>query len=281
MAAGAAEIRRGRGLSRMMHVLRKYFRIWRCLALNSFRTQLSTSLASTGYFIGKILRLTFFLGYMVAIFRQTPGVSGYSMPQMVLFFMTFNLIDVGAQFLFRGLYGVKVLIEEGDFDKILTQPAHALFRISFMGMDLLDLLTLIPIGIISIWTLNQMPETITWTRGLFYLLMVANAIVIAYAFHVIVGALSVKTQEMESAIWIYRDVMTLGRFPVSIYSEWLRVLFVTALPIGVMITFPSEALLGMLSAKGAFYAIGLAAFFHMAAQIFWRRALKEYTSIST
>ena len=46
---------------------------------------------------------------------------------------------------------MKTLIEEGDFDKILTQPASPLFRISVMGMDLLDLLTLFPIVGVSIW----------------------------------------------------------------------------------------------------------------------------------
>lgn len=264
-----------------MTTLLKYARIWRCLALNSFRTQISTSLASTGYLIGKFLRIGFFLGYLIAIFRGTEGLAGYTMHQMILFFLTFNIIDVTAQFLFRGLYAVKYLIEEGDFDKILTQPAHALFRISVMGMDLLDLLTLIPIGLVTFWTLRQIPDALTWHRLFFYALLLANSLVLSYAFHVLIGAFSVRTQEMESAIWVYRDVMTLGRFPVNIYSEGLRALFVTALPIGVMISFPSEAVLGLLSWKGAAYAAVLALTFHLAAQAYWRRTLKEYTSIST
>src|SRR6266487_2652521 len=112
--------------------------------MNSFRTQVSTSLASAGYLIGKILRFIFFLIYILGIFRHLPLLRGYDMPSVVLFFMTFNLVDVGAQFLFRGMYSVKSLIEEGDFDKILTQPVHVLFRISSMGVDFLDLFTLIP-----------------------------------------------------------------------------------------------------------------------------------------
>ena len=41
-----------------------------------------------------------------------------------------------------------------EFGQILTQPAHALFRISSMGVDFLDLLTLIPVGFITAWTLD-------------------------------------------------------------------------------------------------------------------------------
>jgi ABC-2 type transport system permease protein len=262
-------------------LIKKYARIWRVLVLNSFKTQMATWFASAGYLLGKILRFGFFLAYLLGIFQHIPSLKGYSMPEVVLFFMTFNLVDVGAQFLFRGLYGVKVLIEEGDFDKILTQPAHALFRISVMGMDLLDLLTLIPIGIVTIWALAKLPHPVTAQQIFLYVLLMANALVMAYAFHVIIGALSVRTQEMEGAIWIYRDVMTLGRFPMNIYSEIIRGLFVTVVPVGIMVSFPSEALLGLLSLKSVLYACLLGGFFHLAAQGFWRRALRDYTSIST
>lgn len=265
----------------MRATFRKYARIWWVLVLNSFKTQIATWLASAGYLIGKFFRFGFFLAYLIGIFDHIPGLKGYSMPEVVLFFMTFNLVDVAAQFLFRGLYGVKVLIEEGDFDKILTQPAHALFRISVMGMDLLDLLTLIPIGIVTLWALAKLPTPVTIQQVVLFFLLVGNAMVMAYAFHVIIGALSVRTQEMEGAIWIYRDVMTLGRFPINIYSDIMRGLFVTVVPVGVMISFPSEALLGLLSWKSVVYAFSLGAVFHLAAQAFWRSSLRSYTSIST
>jgi len=242
---------------------------------------MSTSLGSLGYLVGKLLRFFLFLVYILAIFSQVPGLKGYKMAEVVLFFMTFNLIDVGSQFLFRGLYGVKYLIEEGDFDKILTQPAHPLFRISSMSVDLLDLLTLIPILFVTAWSFSKLDADITFFGVFLYLLLLLNGILISYAFHVFVASLSVRTQEMESAIWVYRDVMTLGRFPVSIYSEWIRIVLVTALPIGVMISFPPRALMGLLDLKAVVYAILIGVVFHLFSQWFWHRSLMEYTSISS
>ncbi len=262
-------------------MIKKYLNLWWILATNSFKTQMSTSLASTGYLIGKFIRFGFFLAYLLAIFKHMPHLKGYDMPAVVLFFMTFNIVDIGGQFLFRGLYGVKTLIEEGDFDKILTQPAHVLFRISSMGVDLLDLLTLIPIAGVTIWTTKQLSHPVGGTDVLIYLLLLANAIFISYSLHVIIGALSVRTQEFESAIWVYRDVMTLGRFPVSVYNEIIRSVFITVVPIGVMISFPAQAMLGVLSWKGACYAAALGIAFQVAAQWFWKSSLREYTSSSS
>lgn len=264
-----------------MPTVLRYGRIWLALANNSFNTQMSTSLGSAGYLIGKLARLFFFLMYLFAIFGNLPSLKGYTLAQVVLFFMTFNLIDVGAQFLFRGLYGVKYLIEEGDFDKIITQPAHPLFRISVMGVDFLDLLTLVPVAGVTIWTLAGLPVAPTASGVALYVLLVLNALLIAYAFHVAVGALSVRTHEFESAIWVYRDVMTLGRFPVNIYNEVLRGLFVTVVPVGVMISFPAQALMGLLSWKGVLYALAIGVVANTAAQLFWKASLREYTSISS
>lgn len=261
--------------------VKRYVRIWKELVLNSFRSQMSTSFGSAGYLVGKFVRIGFFLIYLIAIFKHVPTLRGYGVAEVVIFFMTFNLVDVMGQLLFRGLYGVKYLIEEGDLDKILTQPAHPLFRISSMNVDLLDLITLpIVIGITT-WAIGKLTVPVTTLHVFFYVLLLANAMVITYAFHVFIGALSVRTQELEGAMWVYRDVMSLGRFPVSIYSDAVRWAFVTVIPIAVMISYPAQALLGLLSWKGVVYSFFLAALFHLATQWFWRASLREYTSISS
>lgn len=265
----------------MKQKILKYSRIWWCLVLNSFRTQMSTSLGSLGYLIGKLLRFGLFLIYILAIFKHVPHLKGYSMPEVVLFFMVFNLVDVGSQFLFRGLYGIKYLIEEGDFDKILTQPAHVLFRISSMSVDLLDLLTLIPILGVTVWTLTKITVPLSFIQIVLFGVLFMNAMLISYACHVFVGALSVRTHELESAIWVYRDVMTLGRFPVGIYSDVIHALLVSLIPVGLMISFPAKALLGLLSWKAFLWAMGVGLSFHGMAQWFWKAQLREYTSISS
>ncbi|MFN0118354.1 MAG: ABC transporter permease [Elusimicrobiota bacterium] len=263
-----------------MKMLQFYLHVWFRLVMNSFKTQMATPLGSVGYLIGKLLRIGFFLGYLTALFGKVPILNGYGAPEIVLFFMTFNLIDVGGQFLFRGIYGIKSLIEEGDFDKYLTQPVHLLFRISVMGTDFLDLLTLVPIFFFIGWAFVRLPGPIDPINIIAYVLLLMNAIIISYAFHVMVGALSVKTQEVESAIWIYRDVMSLGRFPVSIYNDFMRIVFITVVPIGVMVSFPAQALLKKMTLPLMIYAFILGLSVHFLAQMIWRRTLKSYSSNS-
>src|ERR1700694_5454902 len=109
----------------------KYFRIWYRLAVNIYGVQASSPLSSFGYLLGKLVRIVFFLVFLAAIFKHTQALAGYSLEEVALFFLTFNIVDILAQLFFRGIYGIRALIREGDFDYFLIQPVNVLYRVAF------------------------------------------------------------------------------------------------------------------------------------------------------
>src|SRR5690348_11491009 len=88
-------------------IMTKYFRVWCRLAVMSFAVQASSPLSSFGYLLGKFVRLAFFLLFLVAIFKHTNALAGYTLEQAALFFLTFNIVDILAQLFFRGIYGIR------------------------------------------------------------------------------------------------------------------------------------------------------------------------------
>src|SRR5580765_5407715 len=123
----------------------KYFRIYKRLAVMSFAVQAATPLSSAGYLLGKLVRLAFFLLFLVAIFQHTHALAGYTLEEAALFFLTFNMVDILAQLFFRGIYGIRALIRDGDFDYFLIQPVQVLYRVAFNTVDFLDVITIIPV----------------------------------------------------------------------------------------------------------------------------------------
>src|SRR3977135_2686171 len=224
----------------------KYLRIWGRLAIMSFEVQTGHPLSSTGYLLGKLTRLAFFLVFLIAIFRHTEALAGYTLPEAALFFLTFNLVDILAQLFFRGIYGIRALIREGDFDYFLIQPTNVLYRCAFNTVDFLDVVTVFPVAFIIYYVLKQIPGGIQPGRLMLYVLLCLNGMVIALAVHIAVAGLAVLTQELENTIWIYRDIMTLGRFPADIYSPKLQSVLIFVIPVAVMISFPAKAFLGRL-----------------------------------
>ena len=263
-----------------MDVLRRHWRVWLRMAAMSFWVQLSYGLGSLGFLVGKIIRLTFFFAYIAAIFQHTDRLAGFTLAQTALFFLTFNLVDITAMVFFRGVYSARHVVEDGDLDYYLIQPVSALFRIAAGNVDFMDIATMLPVVLLLGMTWPQLGG-IGLVGALFYLLLIVNGVAIALAMHIFVAALAVRTQELENTIWIYRDLMFLGKFPIDIYATPLKWALIVFIPIGVMTTFPAKALLGMLSASWIAYSFALGGAFLSGSLWFWNDAIRRYTSVSS
>lgn len=266
-------------------MVRKYVAVWWRLAQMAFLMQFANRWSSLGWLGGKVVRLVFFLVFIVAIFKHVPSVAGYSLFQVAIFFLTFNIVDIVAQLFFRGLYMVGRDIREGDMDFYLLQPVHPLFRMASNMVDFLDFMTLLPVLAVTFYllprTLAPFPAAEAARNLALYLLLCLNGVVIAFALHVLIASLTVRTQQMENTIWMYRDMMSLGRFPVDIYSRPIQFVLATVLPVGVMVSYPSKALIGLLSPLNVLLAFVLSAVIVALALASWKSALRRYSSVSS
>ncbi|MBI1979473.1 MAG: ABC-2 family transporter protein, partial [Elusimicrobia bacterium] len=218
-------------------------------------------------------------------FEHVPNVAGYSLTQVTFFYLTFNIVDILAQLFFRGIYMIGRDIREGDMDFYLIQPVHPLFRISSNLIDFLDFITLIPVLVLTGMVLPKILGALNFPelslRLILYGLLCANGVTIAFSIHVLIASLTVRTQQMESTVWLYRDVASLGRFPSDVYSELFRAILTFVFPIAVMVSFPSKALLGILSWDKVALAFFLSSILLALSLGSWKSALKHYCSVSS
>jgi ABC-2 type transport system permease protein len=259
----------------------KYPRIWWRLALMSLKTQMSNPVASIGYLLGKLFRLVFFIIFLLAIFRHTDQLAGYSLEEAALFFLTFNAVDILAQLFFRGIYGIRSIVRDGDFDYFLIQPTHLILRVCFSTVDFLDIGTFLPVAAAIGYLLHRIPGGLSSYSLFLYITLLANGMVIAFAMHLAVAALAVWTQEMDNTIWIYRDLITLGRFPPSIYDARMQWAITYLIPITVMVSFPTQAVLGQLPFRLLATAGLMSGLSLTASLMFWQFSTRRYTSVSS
>lgn len=264
----------------MTAIAGKYWRIWLRTASMAMQAQLTYRLGSFGFLLGKMIRLLFFFAFMAAVFNHVETVAGYNLVETALFFMTFNLVDMTAQIFFRGVYGARRTVTEGDFDFYLVQPCSPLFRMTCSSVDFLDIITILPVIFMTGMVFARLP-VLPWENYAAYALLMVNGVALIYAIHILVAALAVRTQELESAIWIYRDVMFMGKFPVDVYAPAVRWVLTIGIPIAVMTTFPAKALLGRLSPAWVAYSFALTAVALPLSWLFWKDSVARYTSSSS
>ena len=263
-----------------MKTVRKYFILWGKLTANSFLSILASRFGASIFLLGKTLRFLFFFVFLLTIFTKISFIATYSVAQAVFFFLTFNLIDTTTQLFFREVYRFRQLVVTGDFDLVLTKPMNPLFRALVGGADPLDLLMLIPYIGLLIYLSLQLGGIQFWSVTL-YLILILNGFLIAAGFHILVLALAVVTTEIDHTIMIYRDLTSMGRVPIDIYREPLRGILTFIIPIGIMMTFPAKAFLGLLSPTSMLLAFIVGLVFFILSVRIWRFALTQYSSASS
>lgn len=229
------------------------------------------------FLLGKILRFLMFFFFVYFLVYKTKVLKGYGVNQAVFFYLTFNIVDTISQLLFREVYRFRPLVISGELDTVLIKPFHPFLRILVGGVDFLDLLMLIPYLLLTLFFAFKIGP-LSLINLFFYLSLLINALILASAFHIFVLALGIITTEVDHAIMIYRDLTSLGRLPMEIYQEPIRSIFTFIVPVGVMMSFPSKALFGLLSPRLILFSFLLSFLLLTMSLKFWRLAIKKYQS---
>lgn len=257
--------------------IRKYIRLWWILTNAATQISFSSRLSASLFIIGKLLRYISFILLIFIVSIRVKQISGYTFWQMVFFFMSFNLIDTVAQFFLRDVYRFRNHIVSGYFDYVLTKPFSALFKSLFGGSDILDFPLLILSIAGCIFVAFQIGFLSFFNVSL-YILLVFNAFFIALSFHIFVLCLGIITTEVDNAIMLYRDMTQMGRIPTDLYKEPIRGFITFIIPVGIMMTFPTKAFMGMLSIGNILLACIISVSLFILSLKLWKLALKNYTS---
>lgn len=226
-----------------MKRFKTYFNVWFILASNAVQETFVNRWSNSFFFFGKAVRLGMSLTVLLLVKQATKGFGSYTTDQMIVFFLTYQFIDLIAQIFYRGVYTFSNNVRSGEFDLYLSKPINPLFRALTGSPDINDVIFLIPNLIISAIVLSTLNITVTFNSVLIFCVLLINSFLIVTALHILVLTIGVITTEVDGVIWMYRDLIRLGQFPISIYQEPLRFILFFIIPIGFMITIPAEVLL--------------------------------------
>lgn len=262
-------------------MIKTYAKVWLMTAQQEFQQMLSTRTSAAFFFIGKLFRFIMFFLVLILLKRNVPTLAGYTINAVIVFFLTFNIVDMTTQMFFRGVYQISRMIRTGGLDKQLTQPMSVLFRLLFGSPDLNDFIIFIPFLGFSIWFLLHIQIALSFWSVLLYLLLLFNALAIAMSFHIFVICFGMLTTEVDNTILLYRDLAQMGRLPTEIYREPLRFAITFIIPIGVMMNVPARVLLGTAGLPLMLGSLMIAIVAISLALIAWKYALRAYTSASS
>src|SRR3989344_1174141 len=171
--------------------LRVYWLYWFRESAMALQSAMATRLASVLFLSGKILRIGFWLVFLLALKDKIQLLAGYNLDQLIVFFLIYNVFDLLGQIFYRGIYWYRNEIITGNFDFTLLKPLNPLFQILVSHTDWLDIPALI---LTVIFLIIKLP-VVSGVELLAFMVMGLIAMILITAIHILVAAIGVLTTE--------------------------------------------------------------------------------------
>jgi ABC-2 type transport system permease protein len=132
--------------------------------------------------------------------------------------------------------------------------------------------------IYGLWMQRHVPSV---AQTLTFALMMVCGVLIAYGLWMILVTMAFWLVRVENIAELLTAIYETGRFPVTAFGTGIRMALTFVVPIAFLTTFPAAALLGILDPIYLAVAPVMALALIVASRVFWRFALRSYTSASS
>jgi ABC-2 type transport system permease protein len=221
------------------------------------------------------------LAVLALVFSQTPALNGWSQPEL--------LAVMGVHTLMGGLIGSLIQpnmerlrndIREGTFDFILTKPEDVQVLASVREIRIWRLVDVIVGAVVIGWAISRLQTSIGLLEALAFGFALLLGGLMIYCFWLILTTVAFWIVRIDEIHELFEGVYQSGRWPVTLYPEWLRVSLTFLVPIAFAVTVPAQALTSRLTPDTLALATGFAAALLVATRWFWRIGTRRYSGAS-
>lgn len=261
--------------------MRRYWRVYRTFFVSSFARELEFRANFFAKVLQNMLWVGFFLLVLLVIYRNTTSVAGWGKGDAFILTATCFLMNAFAGALFFSLTEIPSQVRLGTLDFVVTKPIDSQFWISGRRFNFDQIGTLFA-GVVLVWVGASMSDlTPSLAQVAAYLILTFCSLVVFYAFNLMLMTTGIWLVRVDNLWVLSESVMQVARYPLDIYGSGLQRVFTYAIPLAFLATVPSRQLVKGLDwsmvGLGLVWAIG----FLVLARVFWRFALRHYTSASS
>lgn len=251
-----------------------------------FKVNVQMSLAYRADTVVNILLNLMWLGWELLslniIFSNTETIGGWGFGELIALLGVFRLVHtLMIALIWPNTEKFNQSIRDGSMDYTLLQPINSMFLVTFSRItvwriwDLILAIVLITVGI------NISGDTVTPLNILTFILLTVSGAVVIYSLWIVLIALTFWFTKFDNNVTILQALLDAGRYPVTVYPVWLRIIVTFIIPVAVATTVPLQALRGDLDIGRVlmYLAIGVASF--LVASRVWKAGLKRYSGASS
>ncbi|WP_233222569.1 ABC transporter permease [Chroococcidiopsis sp. CCALA 051] len=231
------------------------------------------TLTSLGNLAGSLFGLFLF-------YRTGYTFEGWRWQEALIVLGVFTVLQgFSSTFLSPNLNKIVTYVQQGTLDFVLLKPINSQFWLSTH--------TLSPWGVPDILfgsiIIGYAGSLLGLTIGDYFLsaIPLIFGFISLYSLWFMLGATSIWFVKIYNVTEVLRGLLEAGRYPMVAYPIAYRFFFTFVVPVAFLTTVPAETMLGRVQIGWVIGAGLLALFLFAIATVFWRFALRFYTSASS
>ena len=255
--------------------------------LNTFlKVNIQMSLAYRADTIVNILLNLMWLGWELLslniIFGNTTTLGGWGFGELITLLGVFRLVNTFMiALIWPNTEKFNQSIRDGSMDYTILQPVNSMFLVTFTRITVWRIWDLVLAIVLVISGINISGDVATPLSILTFLLLTISGVLILYSLWIVLIALTFWFTKFDNNVTILQALLDSGRYPVTVYPVWLRIIVTFIIPIAVATTIPLQALRGELDAPSVLMFLGISAASFLIASRVWKAGLKRYSGASS
>jgi ABC-2 type transport system permease protein len=231
------------------------------------------ALSSLANLVGSLFGLFLF-------YRTGYTFEGWKWEEALVILGIFTLLQgCSTTFLVPNLNRIVQQVEQGTLDFVLLKPISSQFWLSSRSISPWGIPDLIFGGVLIAYAGFRLGLGIS--NYLFSTIPLFFGITSLYSIWFMLGATSIWFVKIYNVTEVLRGLLEAGRYPMVAYPAAYRFFFTFVVPVAFLTTIPAQALLGRSQTVWIVGAGALALGLLLASILFWRFALRFYTSASS
>ncbi len=257
-------------------LLRTLKRFW-LTSLASEMEYRANFITSTLYCVGQLAGTLLTVNIL---YSKNYRFAGWSRDESYLVVALFTLLDgVTASALSPNLSRIVAHVQRGTLDFILLKPLDVQLQVSTRNLtpwgfpNILFALALIG------YAGPRIP--LAWQAYPLGVLSVLLSILILYALWFMVATTTIWFTKIWNATEVLRSFIEAGKYPIAAYHPAVGFFLTFILPVAFLTTIPAELMRGTAAPRFLIFEAALAAGLLILSRLFWKWALRFYTSASS
>jgi ABC-2 type transport system permease protein len=258
-------------------MLAKTLRVFWATSLRSEMEYRANFATATLYSLGQLAGTLFTLN---VLYSKGYRFAGWTEDESYLVVALFTLMDgITSSVLNPNLSRIIAHVQRGTLDFILLKPVDEQFQLSTRNIT--------PWGFPNIcFAIGLMIYAGTrlglpWYSYALGIVPAMLAVVILYSLWFMVGTTTIWFTKIWNATEVLRAFIEAGKYPMAAYSAGFQFFFTFILPVAFLTTVPAEIMRGKKGPTFILIEAGLAAALFIVSRLFWKKALRSYTSASS